>query len=202
MRWLVVLVAVACSKRPIPIPEAARADLGHLPDLAPPMCGGDCDCLGHPCTLPSDCCSFVCDQSTYTCAVVESLPDLARSCNGPGDCALSGCPCTSFSDCCVGLACLVPVGAVQGTCGNAPRPDMACIEGVLAGGVCTTTADCCGQGLFCMVPAGSAKGTCTQDCACSLCGDLCFPAGHCCRTNFDCCSFSCQTAADGSSRCS
>jgi len=195
VKWL-LLVAIGCSDRPIPLSEEVR----HIdaPDLAHalPRCGGDCQCDGYPCETAAQCCSLICDPVNHICASLQTLPDLSvPACQGPGGCVTSGCPCAANSDCCAGLACVVPAGGLTGTCGNQPQPpDMACTEGVPVGGPCRTTADCCAAGVGCVVQQEMAYGVCeVEDCShCGPCVSTCFPIGHCCSSNADCCSGVCD----------
>jgi hypothetical protein len=200
MRWL-LLFAVACSDRPIYIPEEVRhidaPDLAYS-DLTVPACGWDCKCDGAPCAGDLDCCTSLCIDGL--CRNVAAL-DLASSCNGHGDCVVSGCSCTATADCCAGLVCFSPAGSLHGTCvPPPPPPDMACTEGVPSGGQCTGTWDCCGPGVICIVPLGSISGTCT-DCTCAACGGACITLEHCCTTDSDCCTGMCGLLSDGSRVC-
>jgi hypothetical protein len=175
------VLAVGCADRPLPLPQSlgdlgraadlarsdlAQADLVHADlaylDLA--YACTDCFCNEKPCTSSTECCSGYCDKRTYTCAPVQPLDLAEPMCPAVGDCVTRGCSCTTSADCCPGLPCIIPPGALVGSCETPPQPDMAnpcgspndCIQ---LGGPCTTTCDCC-PGVRCILQLGSIYGIC------------------------------------------
>jgi hypothetical protein len=120
-----VVVAVGCAERPLPLPEG-RADEGAAADLAPaelssPECrftGDLCFPLGACCSQNSDCCNLRC------CPQPGSATGICGMQCGPV-CVPRDGPCTTTADCCTGLDCIIPNGALAGSCGTPPQPDLA-----------------------------------------------------------------------------
>jgi len=162
------------------------------------MPGGACDLSGatNTCATGSRCFSAMSGATMGTCVADGALNgncregmtnrcDMGLQCSsmtGSGTCrtlVMVGGACTSSgSICATGSTCVIPSGAMMGTCvaagtrggscrADAPRCDMGlecasgvCAQVVAAGAACDNRGIICGSGNTCIVPTGMAMGTC------------------------------------------
>ena len=115
------------------------------------ICSGglcaSCEANGAACTSGSQCCSQISDGATSKCAQ-------------PLACQQLGAACVSAQDCCAGLGCVIPSGALSGTC----QSGSTCAG---TGQTCSAASPCC-QGLQCYRQGTYNPCDGTTACACAL----------------------------------
>jgi hypothetical protein len=125
---------------------------------------GTCVPVGQDCASSADCCGLPCVPGPNGHLVCGAM------------CVATGGVCTTTADCCSGAVCIVPPGAISGTCvvpttpsGDMGTGDMAGTSMCsLSGQNCTTTTPCCVNNGNCVNMTGGACMASDTGCYCSL----------------------------------
>jgi hypothetical protein len=182
---LSTLVALAlaggCSKN-----GSADADASIDEGPPPVMELPDCEPAGGECTMPSDCCSNVCDEERGECrSGVSTCGDTGDACVEPGDCCSFHC---GPDGQCREDACISDNQTCDETAGD------FCCSGLCDDGTCTPlNTSCKTAGNSC----DSGSECCSTLClggSCVLAASYCVQHGDACTTDGQCCSGLCTVA--------
>jgi hypothetical protein len=161
----------ACDRHKI---DCCKRDLNGVPrcvgadEACPDGYTGERPC----CVEPGAQCSFSLECCDHVPCVPDALGVLrclnAGSNDGGPVCIETGGVCTATSDCCAGLMCIIPPGALAGTCGTPPsNGDGGAGTCSLYGQACSTDQPCCEGGPPCLSVLGNAPCAAgATDCTC------------------------------------
>jgi hypothetical protein len=134
-----------CCAVPNPSNKICKLDPLGVPRCAISTCVGS----GTACSNSLDCCAP--DGGVTPCI---PGPNGTLVCGTANGCQQNGNTCTISADCCNGLACIVPPGGTQGTCGVVVPPTDAGVDSggcSLYGQSCTQASDCCDPTVPCTI---------------------------------------------------